>query len=96
MTDTLFTEPEERGALREAVRKLAGSYGHDYIVGQARKGEKTTELWQDMGRHGYLGVSLPEEHGGGGGGIADLSAVLEEPLVPRCCSWSSRRRSAGR
>jgi alkylation response protein AidB-like acyl-CoA dehydrogenase len=78
MTDTLFTEPEERKALREAVRKLAGSYGHDYIVGQARKGEKTTELWQDMGRHGYLGVSLPEEYGGGGGGIADLSAVLEE------------------
>ena len=78
MTDTLFTEPEERAALREAVRKLAGSYGHEYIVGQARKGEKTTELWQDMGRHGYLGVSLPEEHGGGGGGIADLSAVLEE------------------
>ena len=78
MTDTPFTEPEERTALREAVRKLASSYGHDYIVGQARKGEKTTELWRDMGRHGYLGVSLPEEYGGGGGGIADLSAVLEE------------------
>jgi alkylation response protein AidB-like acyl-CoA dehydrogenase len=78
MTDTLFTEPEERTALREAVRKLAGSYGHDYVVGQARKGEKTTELWRDMGRHGYLGVSLPEEYGGGGGGIADLAAVLEE------------------
>jgi hypothetical protein len=78
MTDTLFTEPEERTALREAVRKLAGSYGHEYIVGQARKGEKTTELWRDMGKHGYLGVSLPEEHGGGGGGIADLAAVLEE------------------
>ncbi len=78
MTDTLFTEPEERTALREAVRKLAGSYGHEYIVGQARKGEKTTELWQDMGKHGYLGVSLPEEHGGGGGGIGDLAAVLEE------------------
>jgi alkylation response protein AidB-like acyl-CoA dehydrogenase len=78
MTDILYTEPEERTALREAVRKLAGSYGHEYIVEQARKGEKTTELWRDMGKHGYLGVSLPEEHGGGGGGIADLAAVLEE------------------
>ncbi len=78
MTDILYTEPEERTALREAVRKLAGSYGHEYIVAQARKGEKTTELWRDMGKHGYLGVSLPEEHGGGGGGIADLAAVLEE------------------
>jgi alkylation response protein AidB-like acyl-CoA dehydrogenase len=77
-TPTMFSEPEERVALREAVRKLASSYGREYIERQAANGEKTTELWQDMGRHGYLGVSLPEEHGGGGGGIADLAAVLEE------------------
>ncbi len=78
MTATMFTEPEERVALRESVHKLASSYGRDYIEAKARAGERTTELWQDMGRHGYLGVSLPEEHGGGGGGIADLAAVLEE------------------
>jgi alkylation response protein AidB-like acyl-CoA dehydrogenase len=78
MTDTLFTEPEERVALRKAVAKLAGSYGREYIERQVRNGDKTTELWRDMGKHGYLGVSLPEEYGGGGGGIADLAAVLEE------------------
>ncbi len=78
MTATMFTEPEERTALREAVRKLAASYGREYIERQAAAGEKTTELWQDMGKHGYLGVSIPEEYGGGGGGIADLAAVLEE------------------
>jgi alkylation response protein AidB-like acyl-CoA dehydrogenase len=78
MTDTLFTEPEERVALRKAVAKLAGSYGREYIERQVRSGDKTTELWRDMGKHGYLGVSLPEEYGGGGGGIADLAAVLEE------------------
>jgi alkylation response protein AidB-like acyl-CoA dehydrogenase len=77
-TPTMFSEPEERVALREAVRKLASSYGREYIERQAANGEKTTELWQDMGKHGYLGVSLPEEYGGGGGGIADLAAVLEE------------------
>jgi alkylation response protein AidB-like acyl-CoA dehydrogenase len=78
MTTTAFSEPEERIALRDAVKKLAGSYGQEYIVKQARAGEKTTELWNDMGKHGYLGVSIPEEYGGGGGGIADLAAVLEE------------------
>jgi alkylation response protein AidB-like acyl-CoA dehydrogenase len=77
-TTTMFTEPEERVALREAVARLAGSYGREYIERQAREGGKTTELWNDMGKHGYLGVSLPEEYGGGGGGIADLAAVLEE------------------
>ena len=75
---TQFTESEERTALRDAVRRLAGGYGQEYVVAKADAGEKTTELWQDMGRHGFLGVNLPEEYGGGGGGIGDLAAVLEE------------------
>jgi alkylation response protein AidB-like acyl-CoA dehydrogenase len=75
---TPFSEPEERVALREAVARLAGKYGHDYIARQAAAGEKTTELWLEMGRHGFLGVNIPEEYGGGGGGMADLAAVLEE------------------
>jgi alkylation response protein AidB-like acyl-CoA dehydrogenase len=73
-----FSEPEERVALREAVARLAGKYGHDYIARQAASGEKTTELWREMGRHGFLGVNIGEEYGGGGGGMADLAAVLEE------------------
>lgn len=73
-----FTEPEERLALREAVAKLAGKYGREYIEKQAREGGKTTELWQEMGRNGFLGVNIAEEYGGGGGGMSDLAAVLEE------------------
>ena len=47
MTDTVrteFTEPEERAALREAVAKLAGSYGRGYVMEKTSKGEKLTEL----------------------------------------------------
>jgi alkylation response protein AidB-like acyl-CoA dehydrogenase len=73
-----FTESEERRALREAVAKLAAGYGREFVERQARSGGKVTELWQEVGRHGYLGVNLPEEYGGGGGGIGDLAAVLEE------------------
>jgi alkylation response protein AidB-like acyl-CoA dehydrogenase len=78
MTATPFTESDELTALRDAVSKLAGSYGHTYVAEKTRNGEKLTELWQDMGKHGFLGVNIPEEYGGGGGGMADLSAVLEE------------------
>lgn len=73
-----FTEPEERLALREAVAKLAGKYGREYVEKQAREGGKTTELWLEMGRNGFLGVNIAEEYGGGGGGMSDLAAVLEE------------------
>ena len=75
---TNFTEPEERVALREAVAKLAGKYGREYIEKQAAEGGKTTELWLEMGRNGFLGVNIAEEYGGGGGGMSDLAAVLEE------------------
>jgi alkylation response protein AidB-like acyl-CoA dehydrogenase len=75
---SMFTEPEERTALRDAVKKLAGKYGSDYIQRQARDGGKTTDLWNDFGKQGFLGVNIPEEYGGGGGGMGDLTAVLEE------------------
>jgi alkylation response protein AidB-like acyl-CoA dehydrogenase len=73
-----FEESAERLALRKAVAELGGSYGHDYYREKARTGGHTTELWNEAGRLGYLGVAVPEEYGGGGAGIGDLAAVCEE------------------
>ena len=78
MNEIAFTESDERQALRAAVRELAGKYGRDYFTAKARAGEKTTEMWAEAGKLGYLGVAVPEEFGGGGGGIGDLAAVCEE------------------
>ena len=79
-----FTEPEERIELRKAVAKLAGKYGQSYFLEKARASEKTTELWLELGRNRYLGVNLPEEYGGGGGGLGDVAAVLEEVGAAGC------------
>src|SRR4051812_14024073 len=73
-----FAETEERVALRQAVADLAAKYGPDYFVGTARSGGKTDALWQEAGSLGYLGVHVPVEYGGGGGGVGDLAAVCEE------------------
>ena len=37
-----------------------------------------------IGKAGYLGVNIPEEYGGGGGGIGDLAAVCEELAAQGC------------
>jgi alkylation response protein AidB-like acyl-CoA dehydrogenase len=79
-----FTESAERQALREAVAALAGKYGSEYFTAKAEAGEKTDELWAEAGRLGYLGVAVPEEYGGGGGGIGDLAAVCEELARAGC------------
>ncbi|MDP9821430.1 acyl-CoA dehydrogenase family protein [Nocardioides massiliensis] len=81
---SLFTESEERTELRKAVRAFAKSWGQDYFTGKARAGEKTTDLWLALGKNGYLGVNLPEEYGGGGGGLGDVAAVCEELAAQGC------------
>jgi alkylation response protein AidB-like acyl-CoA dehydrogenase len=79
-----FTESEERQALRKAVAALGAAYGERYFYQAAKEGRKTTELWAEAARLGYLGVSIPEEYGGGGGDIGDLAAVCEELAAAGC------------
>ncbi|MEV6577460.1 acyl-CoA dehydrogenase family protein [Streptomyces sp. NPDC051582] len=77
-------ETEEHKALRAAVAALGKRYGREYLARVAREGGHPDELWADAAKLGYLGVSLPEEYGGGGGGIAELSIVLEELGAAGC------------
>jgi len=84
MNTTAFAESEERQALRRAVAGMANDFGRDYFVRCAKSGEHTDELWSAVGKNGYLGVAVPEEYGGGGGGIGDLAAVCEELAAAGC------------
>jgi alkylation response protein AidB-like acyl-CoA dehydrogenase len=73
-----FTETDEHRELRAAVAALATKYGQDYFRACAREGRKTDELWDEAGKLGFIGVNLPEEYGGGGAGMYELSIVMEE------------------
>lgn len=74
-----FIETDEQQALRAAVAALAAKYSfRDYVLPKARKNEPLTELWDEAGKLGFLGVNLPEEYGGGGAGMYELALVMEE------------------
>ncbi|MEU6301249.1 acyl-CoA dehydrogenase [Streptomyces sp. WAC 01325] len=68
-------ETEEHKALRSAVAALGKRHGREY---------DREALWSEAAKLGYLGVNLPEAYGGGGGGIAELSIVLEELGAAGC------------
>ncbi len=79
-----FTETDEQQALRTAVAELGRKYGYAYYTRQARQGGRLTELWQEAGKLGFLGVNVPEEYGGGGAGLYELAIVLEELATAGC------------
>ncbi|MCG8970710.1 acyl-CoA dehydrogenase family protein [Streptomyces sp. CL12-4] len=68
---TPVLESEEHKSLREAVSAFARSHPRT-------PGTDTRPFWQQAAKLGYIGVNLPEAYGGGGGGITELSLVLEE------------------
>jgi alkylation response protein AidB-like acyl-CoA dehydrogenase len=84
MTDTSFIENEERQALRKAVAALVSNYGPDYYLEKARAHQHTDELWNEAAKLGFLGVNLPEQYGGGGAGMYELSLVMEEMSAAGC------------
>lgn len=77
-------ESDEHTALRAAVAALGQRHGRDNGRDRDDGREAYDALWAEAGKLGYLGVNLPEEYGGGGGGMAELSIVLEELGAAGC------------
>jgi len=75
-----FTEEQE--LLREEVRKfLDASCPLEEVrkISEAEGGPGyAPELWKQIAELGWLGLLVPEEHGGAGLGFEDLVVVLEE------------------
>ncbi|MBO0874199.1 MAG: acyl-CoA/acyl-ACP dehydrogenase [Pseudonocardia sp.] len=78
-----FTVSEEHLALREAVSAITAKFGGDYYTRKAEAREFTSELWQVLAQHGYIGINIPEPYGGGAG-LAELSIVGEESAARGC------------
>ena len=70
----------EQEMLRESVRKLLDA-ACPASLARAMIADATarpTALWRSLAELGLLGILVPEEHGGQGGGFLDLTVVLEE------------------
>ena len=73
-----FTLTEDQEDLRRAVRDLARRFPDAYWADHDAEGEFPWEFYEAFASAGWLGIAIPEEHGGGGLGILEASLLLEE------------------
>lgn len=73
-----FAETAEHKDLRAAVAAIARDFGPKYYAARAAEHRPCTELWATLGEQGFIGVNVPLERGGGGGGLSELAIVCEE------------------
>lgn len=83
-TSELVDTADHHPALRESVGKLVAQYGRKYFQDCTKRDVKPTELWDELGAAGFLGVHISEQYGGGGGGLADYNVVVEEVAAQGC------------
>jgi alkylation response protein AidB-like acyl-CoA dehydrogenase len=73
-----FTPNPDHEDLRKAVAQVCDDFGPRYYTERAEARESTDELWQALGKQGFIGINIPEEYGGGGAGLEELTVVCEE------------------
>jgi acyl-CoA dehydrogenase len=72
----LTDEQEQfRTAVREFVRREVSK---EYVRRCDEERVPPVELFEAVAANGWLGVNVPEEHGGAGGGPVELAVLLEE------------------
>jgi alkylation response protein AidB-like acyl-CoA dehydrogenase len=73
-----FGLSEEQMALRAAAAEVAAQYAPMAEQWDRDREEFPNDERRKLGSLGYLGISLPEEHGGGGAPILDALIAVEE------------------
>ena len=74
-----FGFTEEQRMLRESVRKLLQKHAPpEYVRQHDRERTYPEELYQACAEAGLIGLPFPEEYGGAGGSLLDMTIVAEE------------------
>lgn len=73
-----FQTNKEQQLIRKAVREICNKYPNSYWRELDSSKLYPEDFVQDLTKHGWLSILIPEEFGGGGLGITEASIVLEE------------------
>ncbi|MDP6873609.1 MAG: acyl-CoA dehydrogenase family protein [Alphaproteobacteria bacterium] len=72
-----FELSDEQRMILDYGSKLAESFDRQQWLDYARRHEFPEHIWRQMGEDGFLGLMVPEEYGGAGLGMMEMSLLME-------------------
>jgi acyl-CoA dehydrogenase len=69
---------DERAAIREGVRAVVTRFSDDYWLARDEDGVFPFEFHKAMADAGWLGITMPEAHGGSGLGVIEAAIMMHE------------------
>jgi acyl-CoA dehydrogenase len=72
-----FSFTPEQIAIRDAVAKICVQFADDYWLQRDREGGFPDDFHRAMAQDGWLGIAMPEQHGGAGLGITEAALMMQ-------------------
>jgi acyl-CoA dehydrogenase len=72
-----FSLTQEQQQIRDSIRKLCVPFDDAYWLEKDRSGDFPHELHAALAQAGWLGIAMPEEHGGAGLGITEAVMMMQ-------------------
>jgi acyl-CoA dehydrogenase len=73
-----FSLDDAQRAVADAVARIASRFDDAYWLARDTDGRFPHELHQALAEAGFLGIAMPEEHGGAGLGITEAAIMMHE------------------
>jgi acyl-CoA dehydrogenase len=78
-------DDDDLGLIRGAVRRVCSRFDDEYWMRCDAEHRFPTEFYDAMASGGWIGIAMPEAYGGGGRGVTEAAAVLEEVAASGAC-----------
>lgn len=72
-----FTLSDEHRAIQEAVGRIGARFDENYWLTRDREGGFPYEFADAMAKDGWLGIAMPQAHGGAGLGITEAALMMQ-------------------
>jgi acyl-CoA dehydrogenase len=72
-----FELTAEQEQIREAIERLCAPYDADYWLRKDREGGFPDDFHRTLAESGWLGIAMPETHGGAGLGITEAALMMQ-------------------